>query len=393
MRVSKGSALSAVLCEIEELFCSDSNRNKEFDKNDYKDFLDSFQMEISGIKSYLVELINSSITLVRSNLLQMLLLSNRVYRTLRLKSKNKNFPLDQELRHTYIKILNAIEEIIDYCVPFCKEIVHLLPITDFKLSSLKVNYNSSLKELKTKFEISEMEYEISNIVVYELRTLITRKGITNIEYSYATELIASILKTEIIDSYNIDNILIQNGFNSSLFYDYFLKKHNSILVQDSSLHQHLDFFISVEEELNTIRNQNCVSLFPKQNSILELLKTFYKDKRETVIQRLEVRRAEVLDDKLWNESEKLQINLPVAQLGLLIRLFIKHRILPEENVRRTFGFFARHFRTPNVTFISTESLQKKSTTVEFATAKKIKGRLIEMMNSVNKDFHVSNHSE
>lgn len=393
MGVLKPSTLSVVLRDIEILFCSDSSCNEKFEKNAYKIFFESFQMEISGFKSYLIESIDSSVTLGRFTMLQMLIISNKVYWTLLRKSKKKSFHLDAQVRDVYIKTLYAIEEIIDYCEPFSKEMVSLLPISDFKLSTLKVNYNSSLYELKTKFAISDIDHEVSEVVIYELKKLLIRKEITKIEYSYATGLIACILKTEILDTSKIDNLLIQYEFNSNLFYDYFVKKHDSIINPDSSLHQHLDFFISMEEKLNTIRNYSNVYLFPNQKSILEMLKSFYKDKREAAIQRLEVRRAEVLDGKLWKDDEKLQINMPVAQLGLFIRLLIKHKILPVENVGKTFEFFARHFKTPNANFISTQSLQKKSTTVEFETAKRIKGRLIEMINSVNKDFHVSNYSE
>jgi len=393
MRVQKPSTLSVVLRDIEILFCSDSSCNEKFEKNAYKIFFESFQMEISGFKSYLIESIDSSVTLGRFTMLQMLIISNNVYWTLLRKSKKKSFHLDAQVRDVYIKTLYAIEEIIDYCEPFSKEMVSLLPISDFKLSTLKVNYNSSLYELKTKFAISDIDHEVSEVVIYELKKLLIRKEITKIEYSYATELIACILKTEILDTSKIDNLLIQYEFNSNLFYDYFVKKHDSIINPDSSLHQHLDFFISMEEKLNTIRNYSNVYLYPNQKSILEMLKSFYKDKREAAIQRLEVRRAEVLDGKLLKDNEKLTLNISVSQFALLIRLIIDIGLLPKDNMRNTFNFFTTHFRTPSTAFISTDSILKKSTDVEFSTALKVKALLLDMVNIVNANHNASHYKQ
>jgi hypothetical protein len=71
---------------------------------------------------------------------------------------------------------------------------------------------------------------------------------------------------------------------------------------------------------------------------------------------------------------------------------IEKGILVKENLGDLFKFFATHFYTPNAEYISADSLQKKSTDVEFATAQKLKGQLIGMLNWLNTNFNLSNYN-
>ena len=73
-------------------------------------------------------------------------------------------------------------------------------------------------------------------------------------------------------------------------------------------------------------------------------------------------------------------------------MFIDHDVIPNTNIGKIFSFFSKNFSTASTLFISTESLQKKSTTVEYTTAKKVKGILIEMINWLNKNYNTSNYS-
>src|SRR5690606_16196726 len=112
-------------------------------------------------------------------------------------------------------------------------------------------------------------------------------------------------------------------------------------------------------------------------SIIDQLLVYYKDKKESLNQRLDIRRSEIQDAKLLEANDKVMFNIPVAQFGLLIKLLMEVNLIPKENVGKTFSFFAKYFKTPSANFISSESLQKKSSTVEFSTARKMKTYLIE----------------
>ncbi|QXV63751.1 hypothetical protein INP83_11595 [Mucilaginibacter sp. 21P] len=91
-----------------------------------------------------------------------------------------------------------------------------------------------------------------------------------------------------------------------------------------------------------------------------------------------------------SSHKRFLIGLPVAQYALFIRLQMESGILNKDHVGAIFSFFSDHFYTVNAKFISAESLQKKSTDVEFSTAQKIKGQLIGMINWLNKHYNLSN---
>src|SRR5690606_10988817 len=129
----------------------------------------------------------------------------------------------------------------------------------------------------------------------------------------------------------------------------------------------------------------------KDKSVREQIRTLLAQKKQNIQQRIGLRRLEVQDAKLSDKTERAQVNLPVAQSGLLIRLFMEKGLLPKEEIGKTLAYYARHFSTPKTPFISAESLQKKSTEVEFSTAKKMKGHLIGMVNWLNEHYNVSNH--
>jgi hypothetical protein len=91
-------------------------------------------------------------------------------------------------------------------------------------------------------------------------------------------------------------------------------------------------------------------------------------------------------------DNRFPVGFSVPQFGLFIRLQIERGILPKENLSQLFKFFAEHFYTANARFISPESLQKKSTDIEFSTAQKMKAQIIGMLNWLNANFNLSNYS-
>lgn len=107
---------------------------------------------------------------------------------------------------------------------------------------------------------------------------------------------------------------------------------------------------------------------------------------------MKVRRQVIRDSERSNNAARVLINMPVAQFGLFIRMQVEKGLLVREHLGDLFTFFATHFYTPNTLYISADSLQKKSTDVEFGTAKKVKGHLIEMLNWLNTNYNLSNYN-
>lgn len=206
-------------------------------------------------------------------------------------------------------------------------------------------------------------------------------------------ILGKLLNIELLVSESVEDLLITYDFNSPEFFNYYAKRCSDLLLQNSSLHFQTELLIAMEDHLNEIPMPSSWRFKLDDESIREQLKIFYREKKDNIKQRKELRRSEIEDSKLWEENEKAQINLPVPQIGFLIRLFMEQGLIPKEDIGKTFSYYAKHFRTPNTSFISADSLQKKSLDVEFSTARKMKGHLIGMVNWINEHYNTSNYNE
>lgn len=355
------------------------------------DLLGSPGEDLAILSTDLIELLNLNSDETISKLTYAIMVSNKTYEKLLLSFRSKNIGND---RKSYLKVLNSIEEKIEYCESIRSELTNGLPLTDYKLSTIKFYYSKQLKALDSKLSQSNLDQDIVEILLSELKNLIKKKIIYRGAMAYAIDLVSYILMSENLSMDKLEQILIEYNFNSRAFCQYCLNKTDSLILEVSSLHQQLDKLISLEEKLsNLVQYCKGKGLLNNRISIAEKLRKYYMRKKDLIIQRIDGRRTEMLDSKLCDDNEKITINLSVAKLGFLIRLFIEKGYLPQDNIRKTFSFFAKNFRTPNTTFISADSLQKKSSTVEFQTVIKTKGMLLEMVNYVNIGHNASHYAE
>lgn len=137
---------------------------------------------------------------------------------------------------------------------------------------------------------------------------------------------------------------------------------------------------------------NMERINPGSSILYHDLDNFWGEKYSFVKELVKLRRQAIRDLESAKAGARFQINLPVPQFGLFIRMQLEKGILVKENIGEIFSFFATHFYTANAPFISAESLQKKSSDVEFSTAKKMKGHLIGMLNWLNANYNLSNYN-
>lgn len=358
------------------------------------DLLGFHEEDLAIFSTDLIEFLNLNSHEAISKLTYAIMVSNKTYKKLLLTIRKKNLENIGNVRKRYLKILNSIEEMIDCYESIRSELTNELPLTEYKLSTIKFLYSKKLIALDSKLSQSNLGPEIVEILLTELRALIKKKIIYRGSMAYAIDLASHILMFENMSKEKLEQILIEYNFNSQGFCQYCLNKTDSLILEFSSLHQQLDRLISLEEKLSTlVQCRKGMGLLNNRISIAEKLSKYYIRKKDLIIQRIDARRTEMLDSKLCDDNEKITINLSVAKLGFLIRLFIEKGYLPQDNIRKTFSFFAKHFKTPNTIFISAESLQKKSSTVEFQTVLKTKGMLLEMVNYVNKGHNASHYTE
>lgn len=393
MELTKERSISLLLGDIERVFSSDYKSPRGIRSEEQKELLDSIAENRSILLNYLSDTMSLKASVIKARLTHVTLLSNKVYKAFLMYGKYAHFSSFELEREYYKSILSFIQQALEYAVRFSPRLMQELYITSFKLSGLKPIYNQKLKQVVNKLSSGDADEDFILLVHQELLSLLKRKYILLAEFSCAMLLMDALLKSPEINNQMLEKILIEHEFNSSAFYDYCIGRSMEIIYIDSSLHSQVENVISFQEKLKSFSKKSTWKFDHKNKSILEDLSDFFMQIKQSIKERIDTRRSEVLDGKLVEEHDKVEINLSVAQLGFLLRLFIDREILPTDNISRTYAFFAKHFRTKSAAFISRDSLIKKSTSVEFSTARKLKWHFIEIINSINKSHNLSNYKD
>lgn len=249
-----------------------------------------------------------------------------------------------------------------------------------------------LYKLALHLQVSTVEKELGSIVLIGLSKLIHKKGITRNDSSYISELISMLLSKGNIDNDQLAELLIIHDFNTPEFYNYCINKWKINLEDIPGLHEQREMLLIEKDRIFELENKSRITMPSKQSKLFFELNNFLNQKSTVVKKMVKLRRRFIKDNLKSKGGSRFLINLPVPQFGLFLRMQIEKGILVKENVGELFKFFAAHFYTPNAEFISAESLQKKSTDVEFATAKKLKGHLIGMLNWLNTNYNLSNYN-
>ncbi|WP_157698566.1 MULTISPECIES: hypothetical protein [Sphingobacterium] len=380
------------LYKIEEVFCTTQISNHL--SITLTEFLGFLKANMIYFLSSFTEIMGASAKKAKIALSQLILTANKIYENLK-NIKKTNFPIERYsyVRKIYIEMLSIIDSLLNDCERLNEKLLRDLPLTKYSSFVGKDLFKKDLVLLKSKIHNSCINHDLSKLVLGTLRNVIEKKEIKRGEINYLMLILQELLNIENLDTQKIENLLIQYDFNSPKFFNYCAKNCLSQTAENVSLHTQMEVLISLEDRLNIIPQKRFLRLTVEDESIRQQLKSFYKEKKESLKERMELRRNEILDSKLWQDNEKALINLSVPQMGLIIRLFMEQGIIPREDVGKTFSYYAKHFRTPHASFISAESLQKKSTDVEFATAKKMKSQLIGMVNWLNEHYNTSNYKD
>ncbi|WP_345951244.1 hypothetical protein ABDD95_07385 [Mucilaginibacter sp. PAMB04274] len=210
---------------------------------------------------------------------------------------------------------------------------------------------------------------------------LTRRTASILRTSMNRFLIMSPLTTPIVK-----NTLYQIDFNTPAFLRYWRSGWEQLLDTEDSLHDQLENLIREQQYVNELPFDRNNSFLIEEASLKEELMESIEDKKQSLKELIRVRRIKFRDDEITKKQTRIRINLPVAQFGLFIRLQIEKGILAKEHIGKIFSFYATHFYSLQTEHISPESLQKKSTDVEYATAQKLKGQLIAMINWLNEKY-------
>lgn len=357
-------------------------------------YLKKLKNQTSRFRTYFIKLLSRSISEAKISVIQVINASDVIHEyLLRMNCARNQHSFPGQIRQLYGQILEEFESLIEFCGSFDAVVTNSLPLTKYSITDTRIELRRRLKIVIDKIMESEVNNQLRELINNGITQLIVKSKITRLDVEYIKLIIDRLDEVSRLTTFEVENILYQYEFNSPQFFNYCLKGCNSLFIDASSLYTQLEILIDFEDRINSLPPRTQLRWLAKEESIRKQLKSFFKEKKVFLRQRIKLRRAEIEDQKLSEQTDRRLINLPVNQFGLLIRLFIEKGIIPKEDVGRTFAYYAQHFRTPKTYFISAESLQKKSTNIEYSTANKVKGHLIGMINWLNEHHNVQRDKE
>jgi hypothetical protein len=105
---------------------------------------------------------------------------------------------------------------------------------------------------------------------------------------------------------------------------------------------------------------------------------------QIILRDIEAKRDQEL--KTTCSFQKQSLELSVAQLACLIRLFTEENIFVSKNIKSIFQFFAAHYQTKRQAVISAGSLSKEFYSIDQHTAARVKDMLQKMVTRINRNF-------
>ena len=321
---------------------------------------------------------------------QLLGLSNTIYGYLfRLSPAWKKKHGSPQLKHVYIHILDAIENVMAKLHQIVPETYFEIPISRYALSTLKMQIKGTIENFSTVLRQLHIDKKLYDLLIRDLYLFINKKELTRYEVDYLINLIKEIQNIGVFTTLDLVRVLYLHGFNTKSFFSYYSSDLNHRLNALPGIHDQLQVIISEQDSFFGLPESK-LKMLPYLSSIDGQFKTFLSQKERILKEVISLRREIIKEEQGLETKGRLKIFLSVPQLSLFIRLLIEKGLLAKENIGELFTFFATHFSTPQASLISAESLRKKSTDVEFSTAQKLKAHLIGMLNWLNENYNLSN---
>ncbi|MFA6083422.1 hypothetical protein [Mucilaginibacter sp.] len=304
----------------------------------------------------------------------------------------KDHPQADQIKANYIFTCNALEELITSLLARRANARTAIKISHYNLPQVKMQLKERLRLLTSHLNPAHIDEELKELVLTGFSQLITQKDLRTVDQDYFNHLSALILKMDKFDTRQLMDLLITNDFNLAEFFHYCINYWRNRMSDIPGLHEQQEMLLIEKDMLYNLHIDKGLRMPDASSVLYDDLSGFLSEKYQYVKQLLRLRREAAMDTEKARAGVRFLMNLPVPQFGLFIRMQIEKGLLPKEKVGELFSFFALHFYTPHTLFISAESLQKKSTNVEFSTAQKMKSQLIGMLNWLNTNFNLSNYN-
>ncbi|MDN3584555.1 hypothetical protein [Mucilaginibacter flavus] len=292
----------------------------------------------------------------------------------------------KQIREQYIHTCNRLEWLMDEIMIIFPNARSSVLITNYQLPQVKMELKNALNAVFESLHVQQSAAELVEIFSAGVKQMINQKGLTYSKKEYLNQLLLLLSKKS---ERSLNDLLIINDFNLPEFFHYQINTFRDNLNKLDGLHDQLVEIIREKDRLYNLHIEEGLKITMTDRSLFCDLNDYLTEKKSYIRQLIKIRR-EVQIDVEKARATKILINLPVPQFGLFIRMQVEKGFLSKEHIGELFSFFASHFYTQNTAHISADSLQKKSTDVEFSTAQKMKAHLIGMLNWLNTNYNLSN---
>lgn len=181
---------------------------------------------------------------------------------------------------------------------------------------------------------------------------------------------------EKFDEKQVNDVLLQYNFNQL---DYLLYRQEAIRNNlPSDLLAKIKFLSQSKADLNSRPVYQGVSYHPGWPALSEMIDKWFQEELSIANQ--------ALNHTPSLPAVKSLLNLSVAHIACLLRVFRETRMLPEEGMAAVFRFVATHFKTKRQEQISDRSLSKEFYAIDQVTAAVIRGKLMEMLDWINRSY-------
>jgi hypothetical protein len=267
-----------------------------------------------------------------------------------------------------------------------------LPVSNFMRSEVKMRLKAIHKGLVIKFSKIDDQAELFGIVCDLYKMRIAKKVLTWYDVQDIADGITQLLEADITNGNGLLEMLIAIDFDYIEILHYRVELWRSDLLDIVDIRDQIEFLVKEKHKIAEILLLSKRRRFKKHNQLANDLTGYLIEFEQFLREILSLQVSAAQDIANARSARRFQVSLSVAQLALFIRLQIERGILPRENLSSLFKFVADHFYTSNALFISPENLQKKSTDIEFSTARKMKGQLIGMINWLNANYNLANYN-
>ncbi|MFI5452861.1 hypothetical protein ACHMWN_11970 [Pedobacter sp. UC225_61] len=259
-------------------------------------------------------------------------------------------------------------------------------VSHVKLKSLQHTLEAKKKALMVYFRKHRVAKKLILLLAKYQQSIQKMQEMSHAQYQYIhrvlTELEAIQFKhAQLSSSHHLILLLIRLNFNHLPFMVYCKSLHTKELDQATCKIAKLNVLKAQLKTIRLIHPKPGYALEAASASVIEVLSAWIVEERICMEMTQEI---EPLETMRHTDSEKIALNLSVDQLALLIKLFKEQEIFKDIEPSKLLKFFISNYTTVKGKDISFESLRNKYYNAESSTVSHVKGKLINMINALNK---------